>query len=601
MEDKNLPKTSDSADTGSSDNFISSYSDYYKDRNKERYGIKKLSDFQKKYPDKLKQPGKEKYNYPSVDINELLEKPMYKKIVPRFSSKTGLRETPKDLPKYKEDMPITPKRDFYQRLLKQPEIQIEEEKTKTKTRKVSKFEIFLITMIYIGVILAIIYFIMASYFPNYLPFRQTSFAIKADDSLVFDKLSSFYIDDNSVLGEKTIINNITYRPIVATKKFNLVFKPKENIKETKANLEINLLFDSDKSSDIYINDKLVFPDLNDYEIVEQTGTDYMYIRKDLLAYVNQSEFTYSKDDSTEHFIYDNFPGASVWSTRNFQLNDIEIPGYVKQITFINATFRDNLKLAVYAEDNLTIDFTKQDLNGYIGADEYTVDITDINGRTIYSNVFQDDGDKTKFRSLGNEQKFNIDIEDLKSGVYYIIFTKDKNNDYSDSTIKNIKVNSNKILIIGNFLPWSEFSFYTKTNFPNKIGFYYWWTNKNQTINVTGDNSKTINLTQEWFEKRYTSNFTSGEYQISTDIGYVWIYNTFSSPYNVNWFDILSINNQQSFNHQDIIVIDKKVYNDLDKTYNYKDNIETKNNSGKIGVRVLEKNAVYFKDADLEFS
>ena len=104
--------------------------------------------------------------------------------------------------------------------------------------KTSKIEKYIVIGIYVIFLLIAVYLIMASFFPNYLPFNSTTYTISAEDSQLFDNLRSFYIDNN-VLGEKLEINGEIIRPIISVKPFNLVFVPKTNIKSQNATLELN--------------------------------------------------------------------------------------------------------------------------------------------------------------------------------------------------------------------------------------------------------------------------------------------------------------------------------------------------------------------------
>src|SRR3989344_7691787 len=412
-----------------------------------------------------------------------------------------------------------------------------------------------------------------------------------------EKLSSFYIEDSSVLGDKITINDKIVRPITSAKKFNIVFLPKVNIKEnTNATIELNFMFKEGKSSDIYLNNELIFPNLDNYELIKENDFDYVYVKKDILPYIVRD--TLIDAPTTEEFIYKNFPSTSVWSTRKLNPINIVVDDYVKKDTLINGTFRDNLKLAVYTTGDLSISFTKQDLNSYIGQDEYTIKITDVNDNVVYYGLLEDDGVKIK-GGLGREQYFKINKENLDAGVYYISFIKDNYNDASDSTVKNIKINSNKVLILGSFLPWDNFEFYTKFEFPKNIGFSYWWPGKEQFIDVSGSQRLKINLNEEWKEKRYGVNLTNGDFYFKLDKGYLWVYNDLSSSKKDNWFEIPFLE-QKNFNYQNIVVISKWSYNkETNELISSKDMI-LNSQTTKVNLRMLEPSTVYFNYIKLKF-
>jgi len=448
----------------------------------------------------------------------------------------------------------------------------------------------IIIIIYVVVLGIAAYFIVASLFPEKVPFSTNTYTIKASDSKIFDKLSSFYIEDNSVLGDKITINDKIVRPITSAKKFNIVFLPKVNIPtNTNATIELNLIFDEGKYSDIYLNNELIFPNLGNYELINENEFDYVYVKKDLLPYIVREMLIDSTN--TEEFIYKNFPSTSVWSTRKLNPINIVVDDYVKKDTLINGTFRDNLKLAVYAAGDLSISFTKQDLNSYIGQDEYTIRITDVNDNVVYYGLLEDDGVKTR-GSLGREQYFKISKYNLDAGVYYISFIKDNYNDASDSTIKNIDVNNNKVLILGNFLLWDKFEFYTKLNFPKTIGFNYWWTDKDQIIDVSGSQKIKIYLSEEWRKKRYDINLTNGDFYFKIFKGYTWIYNDFSSIKKENWLEIPFFQGD-NFDFSNVIVISKENYKKGTNEFNLKKDFNLNSKTNKVNLRILEPNIVYF--------
>ena len=467
------------------------------------------------------------------------------------------------------------------------------------SRKARKIEKIIIAAIYVVVILIGIYFLLATFYPDAVP-GANEYTISASDSNLFNGLESFRIDDPSVLGEKKEVNGMIVRPIISSKKFNFVFSPKENIPEgKKLNFELKLVLNESNPGPIYVNDGLVFPDLTNYKLLKETDTDYIYVNNDIRSYIDENSFVSSEGQSTEDFIYKNMPGSSVWATRKLGNVDLNVPNYKRENTLINGTFRGDLKLAVYAENNLNIDFVKQDLNSYLGEDEYNVTVTDSNGKVVYSKLFRDDGDKLKSGKLGAEQKFNIKLGDLDKGVYYVNFVSDKNNDGTDSTLKNIKINSNKVLILGNFLPWDKFEFYTKTSTQKTVGFMYWWGGKDQVIAVKGTENMKISLGTNLLNIRQATNFTKGEYDFRLPKGYSWVYDDVSSSSKDTWLD-LSFNQQDKLDNPNVLVIDKLKFNKKISVLVYNQQIDVSKPPLRLSLRALTLNSFNFKDANLIF-
>jgi hypothetical protein len=375
-----------------------------------------------------------------------------------------------------------------------------------------------------------------------------------------------------------------------------VFAPKENIPEGKnATFELNLLLNSTNFSSIYINEQLVFPDLTNYELIKETDTDYIYVNKEIIHYLNQDNFV--EVDTTEDYIYQNMPGASVWANKKLNSVNINLKDYKKENTLINGTFRGGLKLAVYAEGELNVNFIKQDLNSYLGADEYNVTVTDSAGNVVLNRVYGDIDDKINSGRLGKEQRLNLNILHLKEGIYYIRFETDRYNDATDSTLKNINVNTNKVLILGTFLPLRPFNFYTKTSFKKVIGLSYWLSGKDQIVHVIGTKEEKINLGKDLINKRYDKNLTKGEYNIIIDKSYLWVYNDFSSLSKSCWFDIPVVQ-QDNFYDSNIIVFNKSSFDQLSNYFSYSQDINFSQNKISSSLKILNSNSASFKNAKL---
>ena len=469
---------------------------------------------------------------------------------------------------------------------------------KVQTRKPKKIEKYVIVTVYVIVIGFAIYLLLASFLPNYLPFNTNEYIIDAEDSLVFGGMKSFYIDDTSVLGKVETIGETKTRLIISPKKFNLVLKPKTNIPEgTNATIILNLLFSDSKSSDIYINDQLVFPNLANYEKIAESKEDYIYANKVIVPNI-QKDFLGTVGD-TEQFIYKNFPDASIWATRDLLPIFVTLPDYKQEETLINTSFRDNLNLAVYTKGNLIVSGVKQDLNQYIGPDEYNLTITNSAGELIHTQMFSDDGVNTK-GNAGKDQPFSVAVPNLPEGVYYVSFTKDTFNDYADSTIKNIKINSNKILIIGSFLPWEPIQFHTETSQPRQIGFYHWLADNTQRVIISGTHSKTVNLNDNRLGIRLEENLTAGSYDFSMEKGKVWVYSGIVSPTKENWFTLPPSSEKEKFNSHDILIIGKDTLHEGNYLI-YKQKITIAKGETKTSLRILDPNTISFVSAELKIN
>jgi len=143
----------------------------------------------------------------------------------------------------------------------------------------------IVVVVYIIVLGMATYLIMVSLFPDKLPVNSATYTINAGDTQLFNPLSSFYIDNPSVFGDKVALSNNIVQPIISSKDFNIVFVPKTFIPQnTSATLLIHLLFSNSSASDVYLDDELIFPSLEDYKLILENHNDYVYINKDIYKY-----------------------------------------------------------------------------------------------------------------------------------------------------------------------------------------------------------------------------------------------------------------------------------------------------------------------------
>jgi hypothetical protein len=469
-------------------------------------------------------------------------------------------------------------------------IKKEEKKLEKKfgKKKVRKIEHYIVFLIYLAVFLVAGYFLLLTTNPDALPDSFYSYEISENSISITNPLRSLYLEDSSVFSDVVEINNLSGRFIISEKPFNFIFNPKRKLEEDST-AQIQLTF-INPGTEIYLNDKLIIPDLDGFEKAADFEDREVWVRDEL------AKPFYANGDDSESFVYNNFPVTDFYNFGEVQGGTPVIADYEERTTIIPTQFRGDLKLAVYVEGDLEIDFTKQDLNSYVGKDEYTVKIEDLQGNVYYDNLYGDDGDKKDTNEGEFEQKFTLTGEDLPRNIYYITFTKDENNPAADSTIKNIRINSNKVLIVGNSLPWGEFKFYTEITVPETIGFKYWWGGKEQEIEVTGSDEFTIDLDESWINKKYEEELFYGEYTFNIEIGMLWVYSDIIAPSASRWFDLPVTGNSKLIN-QDIIIIDKNSLEIIGDEVMYTGVISVEEGS-KIKLQVLDKLETYFKEIKL---
>ncbi len=458
-----------------------------------------------------------------------------------------------------------------------------------------------VVLIYILVIGFLGYIAMANLAPESTPGTQSgSYEIESSGIIPYSsELRSFYIDKDDTLGKKAGTKENTYRAISTEEPFNLVLKPRKIIApDTRAELEIDF---QNFGTELYINENLAIPDLTHYTKV-QTFSD-----EGTTVWVKDSikkpsyKISESNTNSAKDYIYKNYPNTDYYSFKELEQGIPVISDYKRTNTKIDTTFRGGLKLAVYAEKNLEIDFIKQDTNSYTGKDEYTVKVTNLQGKEIHEETFGDDGIKKDTREKGKEQDFNLELKGIKRNIYYIEFIPDDKNKAFDSTLKDIKVNTNKLLITGKALPIESFDFFLKVNEKDTIEFKYWWSNKQQKIKQTGTERDTIDLDEDWKNKKYEQDLEKGNYNFEINKGMVWVYSDFISPEEENWFN-LPKEGKNKLIDSDIIVTNNDFinFNENTKEGSYTKDIELNNDKKetKIKLQVLDKDKIYIKSFKL---
>lgn len=464
-------------------------------------------------------------------------------------------------------------------------------KTKFKIISKKKFSLkevkpeqWVIIGLYVVLVIFVFYILASNYLPNLMgPINSGTYELNLNNPA---KLSALYFTKNifgDVENEGIIVNS---EEIV-----DLVFRPKKIIPGgTKATIEIKGI---NKGTEVYFDNKLIIPDLTNYKKIKEFDNEEIWVLNDF-DYGNLVE-----KDKVEDYIYFNFPGSSVYSFKELDKGIPILTDWKATITEIDTTFRDNLKLAVYhGGGNLEIEFTKQDLNSYVGKDEYTLTITDLDGEKYYEEVYEDDGEKKDSKVLGEEDDYELNLN-LERGIYYLSFVKDKNNPSSDSTLKNLKIGSNKVLIVGNMLVYEKNQkFFTRANTEKEIKFYYWWTNKFQHIYFTGDLRKTFNINEDYKSKDYVIKLETGDYYFRIEKGYIWVKGDYFSLNENSWFDIPTLGESKLINN-DVLIIDKNWLRIDGENVSAKINIEIKDETSKYKFQILDAEKFSIQKLTLE--
>ena len=400
------------------------------------------------------------------------------------------------IPQNKVKKPAKGIRTFYESPFRKPSIIIGNAEIKQKLPS-PKIKIPLAILAYLIPLIILVAILIYIFQP--FGFEGKTYTIEVGKSGDTNDNKAFYLDEKTIKSALSFPKeeeNLKFREVTSQRPFNLIFKPDIEIPESaKKTLQLEFI---GKNSDIYLNDQLVFPGLANYSILRDYDNEILYVIDDIIPYLpekNEENINKAKD-----FLLANFPGTAVYSTIPIELEAPEIDGYQKTETEINTTFRGPLNLAVYGE-NLNIKFTKHDLNWYTGNDTYTLTVKDINKNIIFHQTYEDDGNELNNSVKGNNQDFEINLKNAR-GVYFIQFLIDKNNKAVDTTLTKLQFSTNKVMILGDFLPWHPITIYTENIIPKQIAFNYWWGSKFQRILITGPDIIKIDLNESYRSIRY---------------------------------------------------------------------------------------------------
>jgi hypothetical protein len=374
---------------------------------------------------------------------------------------------------------------------------------------------------------------------------------------------------------------------------NLIFEPKLILEEGR---EATLILEgTNNGTEVYFDGKLIIPDLSGYSKVADFTDSEVWVKNDLV------KSSYQAKSSAESFVYFNYPGTQVYSFKELDKGIPILTDYKKEETVIDTTFRDNLKLAVYhGGGEFNIEFTKQDLNNYVGKDEYTLSIIDYTtGDVVHKEIFEDDGDKKDTKVVGEEDDYKLSLG-LGKGIYYLDFKKDGNNVAADFTLKDIKIGSNKVLIVGNFLPWEANSeFFIKVNTEKEIKFYYWWSGKDQRIYFSDTDTFTEYLDEDYKSKDYVVTLKKGSYDFRIQKGYVWVKGDAFSISEETWFDLPVESEAKLKDSNDVLIFEKNSFSVNENEISVEVPIVIKGEVSSYKFQVLEENMFSINRLEVE--
>ena len=145
-------------------------------------------------------------------------------------------------------------------------------------------------------------------------------------------------------------------------------------------------------------------------------------------------------------------------------------GFSAVENILNFALRGNQDFYVYLNGSLKVQIDKQDINASIGKDELDVVLLNAAGQVICSKMLPDDGNTTANKKASSTVSSDIACGGLAKGPYTLRFIERVQPEIgaskSDFVIKQLKINSNKIVAldqINNLDPLSIFTDNTEAN------------------------------------------------------------------------------------------------------------------------------------------
>ncbi|MFC1925765.1 hypothetical protein ACFLW2_03600, partial [Chloroflexota bacterium] len=339
-------------------------------------------------------------------------------------------------------------------------------------------------------------------------------------------------------------NNITYREILLEEPIYISLEPSIEIGSIE-DIIVELGFKSETDLDMTTTDG----DNYNWEVLYKKEMDNLALVTSFgeIGIYSDQRLNYPDYDNIDDWILNNIPTYSNISLYGYELGDNLLINkdvdYKNEITQINETIRGDVTFLVYLKDNLNLTLGKQDLNWYDGSDEYLVELLDMEDNIIFSDSISDDGitDSSNQSKQPQYKAFSADIPE--EGLYTLKLTNLKGDQYTDSTITLVSINTNKIITTGTILPLSPCSLFFNLLEATTLNLYIWHTSAQQTVSITGTRNININLGESQLGRSIPINLPPGEYQLAVkgDINLSGTNFTFTEdshfyPYNYNISD-----------------------------------------------------------------
>ena len=355
---------------------------------------------------------------------------------------------------------------------------------------------------------------------NILPFGYSStlsLDVGVDGDM--DSTRDIYLSDpNNALTPVQRYGKETFREVRAEKPFYLNFyAPIEITNRTRVTMDM----DYESDSPVYIeyfdegSGKTYWrryyepgfrPELAGYIPIASYGSETIFVKQEQMEFKCR-QLNFSGDCAQEWYWYrdwyfDNASDVDEWLVKNALYESVyfynrlvnqedyvnEDVGYVEgEWTEINTSLRGTHEFYVYLNNSLNLTVWKKNMNWYVGADEVSVELWNMNGTQLICTDIIPSNDTTSKNIFceSNEGMYLLKMNFIKG-----------TNDYYDYYLYRILINTNRIVTKGKLLPIYETTLYTNANYNSRITYNYWHDGKDQNIIVEGEDNQIVILSKE---------------------------------------------------------------------------------------------------------
>ena len=320
-----------------------------------------------------------------------------------------------------------------------------------------------------------------------------------------------YLQDVTAKGRlsaRMSIEDDTFRNMTGTPMYFYV-APKNGI-SNDTRIMAQLRFKGDPDMDIsvykaYAWKPLYIKSLENYSLVRRFGDAVIYSRD------NQSNYT--DVDNMNDWISINIPKYS--SIKLFDLSpEIFVNSdlkYNNTILEINQTFRGSHSFLIYIKDSLDLTLGKQDLNWYNGSDEYSVELHNLDGSLLFNGTMQEDGIMNDSKQKSS-QSMTFFQDGIDEGLYELRLVNLKGgNKAADSTITNIRINTDKLVTMGTIFLLDPGTLYFELKCSTKIKIN---AKSAQNISIRGALEKDVAIDKKLLNTWIPVELPEGSYTMS---------------------------------------------------------------------------------------